>query len=97
MHPQAVDVNTSRRPDDWNPGPYQPGVTTRVIVEPAEGLEPPTSCLQDRRSTKLSYTGLVHSEGLEPSHLYGYQPLMLARLPDSATSAWCPRRESNPH
>lgn len=31
--------------------------------EPAKGLEPSTCCLQDNRSTKLSYAGVCGDEG----------------------------------
>ena len=33
---------------------------------PVEGLEPPRSCLKDRFSTKLSYTGVERLTGVEP-------------------------------
>ena len=37
-------------------------------MEPAEGFEPTTHCLQDSRSDQLSYAGriLVQREGFEP-------------------------------
>ena len=40
--------------------------TLPLKLEPSEGVEPPTHCLQDRCSAELSYKGLVAGGGFEP-------------------------------
>lgn len=35
-------------------------------MEPTEGFEPPTSCLQGRHSRHLNYVGMVRMGGFEP-------------------------------